>query len=68
MIVTCANCGEHYDAAGLAAGAALACACGDRICIASAEELEAAVVKQYIERYATACGTTADALATEGGL
>lgn len=68
MILDCTHCGREYDAGQLEAGAAVACACGDFLCVPSVEDLEQAeVVKQFVERWANSCDTTADALAVEGG-
>jgi hypothetical protein len=68
MIVDCIHCGRQYDAAGVSSGSAIACQCGDLLAVAVPEELEGEeVVKQFIERWAKSCDTTAEALAVEAG-
>ena len=68
MIVDCAHCGRQYDVGQLTAGQAVACECGDLLCVPSPEELEGPqVVEKFVERWAEACDTSAGALAVEGG-
>jgi hypothetical protein len=68
MILDCARCGREYDAGALEAGAAVACECGDVLCVPAADDLEhPEVVKQFVQRWAGSCDTTAEALAVEGG-
>jgi hypothetical protein len=68
VIVQCARCGCEYDAGHLAAGSAVACQCGDLLCVPAADDLEhPEVIEQFVERWAKSSDTTADALAVDGG-
>lgn len=68
MILDCTHCGREYDVGQLEAGATVACACGDLLCVPAIEDLEqAGVVRQFVERWANSCDTTAAALAVDGG-
>lgn len=68
MILDCAHCGREYDVGRLEPGAAVSCECGDLLCVPAAEDLEhPEVVQQFVQRWASACDTTAEALAVEGG-
>jgi hypothetical protein len=68
MIVECVHCGRQYDACEAPAASAVACQCGDLLAVAAPEDLEGEeVVKQFIERWARSCDTTADALAVADG-
>ena len=68
MILLCAHCGKSYDAAGLEGGSVVQCACGDWLSVPEADALTgASMIGAYVERWAAACGTTAEALAVDGG-
>jgi hypothetical protein len=68
MIVACAHCRREYDVGHLPPGAAVSCECGDLLCVPAAEDLEQPeVVRQFVERWAKSCDTTAGALAADGG-
>lgn len=68
MIVQCARCGREYDAGQLSAGSAVNCECGDLLCVPGADDLEhPEVVKEFVDRWARSCDTTAEALAVDGG-
>jgi len=68
MILPCAHCGRQYDVGAVPPGGAVACECGDLLSVPSPEDLEnETVVRQFVERWAQACNTTAEALTANGG-
>ena len=68
MILQCANCERHYDAGTLERGNVVRCECGDLLVVPDPEQLEAAaMLGEYLERWAQDFGKTADSLKVDGG-